>query len=273
MRMCCIAPLIAASLYFAHLGALPQEGPGRPARAQSPLVTIHADGNLFQFRASSATVAEVLREADISLGKLDRTSPAPGTPITDGMTVRVTRVSKRQVVEEAIVPSKTVLLATLDRPAGFSKVLEYGTDGVVRRLLRVWEKDGQVTQQSVVREQVVVPVRDTVVLRGARGLASRGGDWRRPLRMQATAYDPGPRSCGRHANGYTAIGVKATKGIVAVDDRVIPMGTRLYIPGYGFAVAADRGRAIKGRRIDLCFDTYAEAVRWGRRRVDVYMLD
>jgi 3D (Asp-Asp-Asp) domain-containing protein len=67
--------------------------------------------------------------------------------------------------------------------------------------------------------------------------------------------------------------VKAKKGVAAVDDRVIPMGTRLYVPGYGFAVAADRGSAIKGHRIDLCFDTYAEAIRWGRRKVQVYVLD
>ena len=66
--------------------------------------------------------------------------------------------------------------------------------------------------------------------------------------------------------------MRATKGVVAVDTRVIPMGTRLYIPGYGFAIAADRGSAIKGLRIDLCFDTYAEARRFGSRRVDVYIL-
>ncbi len=66
--------------------------------------------------------------------------------------------------------------------------------------------------------------------------------------------------------------MKAQKGVVAVDTRFIPLGTRLYIPGYGLAVAADRGSAIKGNRIDLCFNTYAEAVRFGRRIVEVYIL-
>jgi 3D (Asp-Asp-Asp) domain-containing protein len=91
--------------------------------------------------------------------------------------------------------------------------------------------------------------------------------------MEATAYDPGPKSCGKWASGYTATGAKAEKGIVAVDDRVIPMGTRMYIPGYGFALAADRGGAIKGMRIDLCYPTYAEAIQFGRRKVKVYLLD
>jgi 3D (Asp-Asp-Asp) domain-containing protein len=67
--------------------------------------------------------------------------------------------------------------------------------------------------------------------------------------------------------------MKAEKGVAAVDDRVIPMGTRMYVPGYGFAVAADRGSAIKGMRIDLCYNTYAEAKQFGRRKVKVYLLD
>jgi 3D (Asp-Asp-Asp) domain-containing protein len=91
--------------------------------------------------------------------------------------------------------------------------------------------------------------------------------------MEATAYDPGPISCGKYADGYTAIGMKAEKGVVAVDPRVIPMRTRLYVEGYGLAIAADTGGAIKGNRIDLCFPTYQEALRYGRRTVKVYLLD
>ena len=93
------------------------------------------------------------------------------------------------------------------------------------------------------------------------------------LIMVATAYDPGPRSCGRYASGWTAIGMRAGKGVVAVDPSVIPLGTRLYIEGYGPAVAGDVGRAIKGRRIDLGYGTYREAIAWGRRTVRVYVLD
>ncbi len=66
--------------------------------------------------------------------------------------------------------------------------------------------------------------------------------------------------------------MKAQKGVAAVDTRLLPFGTRMYIPGYGFAVAADRGTAIKGHRIDLCFNTYAEAIHFGSRWVDVYVL-
>lgn len=83
----------------------------------------------------------------------------------------------------------------------------------------------------------------------------------------ASAYAP-----GAGAGHITAIGKRARRGIVAVDPRVIPLGTKLYIPGYGYGVAADTGGAIKGNRIDLCFDTREEAINWGRRRVVVYII-
>jgi 3D (Asp-Asp-Asp) domain-containing protein len=270
MRTLWIAPLFAAAcLLFAICGLAQQT----PEAAPLAVVSLTADGNTLQVYTSAATVADVLREVNLRLRRLDRVDPPPPTEITDGLEIRVTRVSKRRVTEVVTVPADTVLLADPERPSGFSRVLEEGRDGLVKQVVEIWEKDGEETARTVVKEQVLVQARDTVVLRGSRGLSTRGGDWRHPLRMHATAYEPGPRSCGRYASGYTATGVRATKGVVAVDDRVIPMGSRLYIPGYGFAIAADRGRAIKGRRIDLCFDTYREAMLWGRRQVNVYLLD
>jgi 3D (Asp-Asp-Asp) domain-containing protein len=87
------------------------------------------------------------------------------------------------------------------------------------------------------------------------------------LTMVATAYAP-----GAGAGTITATGRRAGYGIVAVDPRVIPLGTKLYIPGYGYAVAADTGGAIKGYKIDLCFNTASEAIKWGRRKVKVYIV-
>lgn len=88
------------------------------------------------------------------------------------------------------------------------------------------------------------------------------------ISMEASAYLP---SDGNGA-GITATGDIARRGIVAVDPDVIPLGTRLYIPGYGTAVAADTGGAIRGNKIDLCMESYGEAIDFGRRSVDVYIL-
>ncbi len=89
------------------------------------------------------------------------------------------------------------------------------------------------------------------------------------ISMEASAYLP---SDGNGA-GITATGDIARRGIVAVDPDVIPLGTRLYIPGYGTAVAADTGGAIRGNKIDLCMESYGEAINFGRRPVDVYILN
>ena len=70
----------------------------------------------------------------------------------------------------------------------------------------------------------------------------------------------------------TAMGLPAKFGVVAVDRRLIKLGTRLYVEGYGYAIAGDTGGAIKGNRIDLCFDEYNQAIRWGRRQVRVHIL-
>ena len=89
------------------------------------------------------------------------------------------------------------------------------------------------------------------------------------MAMEATAYLPtdGDGAC------ITAIGIPATYGVVAVDPSVIPLGSRVYIPGYGMAIAADTGGAIVGYCIDLCMESYAEAMNFGRRVVTVYVLD
>jgi len=92
------------------------------------------------------------------------------------------------------------------------------------------------------------------------------GEWD----MVATAYFSG--GGGLNGNGITAIGFRVKKGIVAVDPKVIPLGTKLYIPGYGEALAADTGGWIKGNRIDLAFESLEECYRYGRRKIKVYLV-
>lgn len=72
-----------------------------------------------------------------------------------------------------------------------------------------------------------------------------------------------------HLPGRTALGLPCRKGVVAVDPRVIPLGTRMHVPGYGRAIAADVGTAIKGRLIDVWMPSIAAARAWGRRTVTI----
>ena len=93
------------------------------------------------------------------------------------------------------------------------------------------------------------------------------GEWQ----MVATSYYAG--GGGINGNGITSTGLRARKGLVAVDPKVIRLGTKLYIEGYGIAIAADTGGWVKGNRIDLCFDTLEECYRFGRRKIYVYLAE
>ena len=112
--------------------------------------------------------------------------------------------------------------------------------------------------------EVEEPVRENVVETSYGAI-----NYSNVMSMEATAYLP---SDGNGA-GITATGIRATYGVVAVDPRVIPLGSKVYIPGYGVALAADTGGAIKGYKIDLCMESYAECMQFGRRNVTVYVLE
>jgi 3D (Asp-Asp-Asp) domain-containing protein len=92
------------------------------------------------------------------------------------------------------------------------------------------------------------------------------------LTITATAYDPGPEANGHDNVGITRSGERARFGIAAVDPKVIPLKSLLYVEGYGPALAADVGGDIKGRRIDLCFNSTSEADAFGRKKTRVYLL-
>ena len=89
--------------------------------------------------------------------------------------------------------------------------------------------------------------------------------------MVATAYTRS-REEGTY-DGITRSGVEVSRGIVATDPDVIPMGTKIYIEGYGYAECLDTGGDIRHNRIDLYMETKEEAFEWGRKEVKVYILD
>ncbi len=100
----------------------------------------------------------------------------------------------------------------------------------------------------------------------AEGNPSR---YSRSFNMSASAYSAYDDGNSNHTYGGNLV----RKGIVAVDPKVIPLGTRLFIPGYGYAIADDIGGAIKGNKIDLAFDSHGEAMQFGRQNVIVYIID
>lgn len=140
-------------------------------------------------------------------------------------------------------------------------------------------------QKKVISEVVTKKPVQKIVAMGTVGVytPSRGGNIRYSnlMRMRATAYTADYASTGKNPGDYgfgiTATGTVARRNYggyssIAVDPRVIPLGTKMYVEGYGYAIAEDTGGAIKGNKIDLFFDSNSEVYNWGVRTVNVYIL-
>lgn len=241
-------------------------------------VSISVDGQALETMTAQLTPEAIVLEAGVELGPDDRIEPVagfgPGKP-EPGCTLRVVRVRKDYETRLWRIPCRVYRREDDSLPLGITRVLEKGRDGVEEVVLcTTYEDDKQVSRKITERRAVKEPIAETVLV-GTSGQVSRGGEiisFRKAMVMTATAYYWGPECTGKWADGYTYTGLKATKGVIAVDPKVIPLGTRVYVDGYGFAIAGDVGSAIKGNKIDLCYDTYAEALQWGIRKVNLYIL-
>ena len=155
-------------------------------------------------------------------------------------------------------------------PKGEEKVLQEGAVGLDEVEEEIHYKQGDVIDTKELQRKTITPMQPKVVQVGTREVeVSRSYDRvREVITMEATAYLPTDGG----GDGITATGIRARHGVVAVDPNVIPLGTRVYIPGYGEAIAADTGGDIVGNRIDVVLEDYGSAMQFGRRIVDVYIL-
>lgn len=279
----------AASLLFTGMVNKPTAAAGPPPK----LVYFSLEGRQGRFLTHAANVGEFLSRQGVALGAKDRVSSSVDEPLLDGQKLRVDRVQALSYVEKKVSRPKTEKRFTTHLAPGEKKVLQQGEPRVVYEKVLVYKKNGQVTLTKVVERKIAKEGRPEIVLVGKpmivaarkrKGAASpspapapapapvtEGAAVVKTLRMQATAYHP-TKCLGCDGSGLTATGHRARRGVVAVDPRVIPLGTRLYIEGYGHATALDVGGAIKGNRIDLCFESTKEVYRFGRRPVTVHVL-
>lgn len=183
---------------------------------------------------------------------------------------RESRVEMR--VERKPIPPQVVY--EFSRTVGQGRLVKKsdGKPGEVVRNYAVRFQNGRPVSKELVSENRTES-EPVLFLMGRAGYPSSRHQWLRGrvMEMSATAYDPSAGR-GKRATFRCATGLPAGYGKVAVDPRVIRLGSRLYVEGYGFAIAADTGGAIKGNKIDLGLATYREAMRFGRRKVRVHVL-
>ena len=239
--------------------------------------TFYGKSEPLEVVTSAQTVGEALREQGITLKPQDIVVPSDSAPLSDGMEIDLGIVERKVKEVKKVVPYDTHTDYTDTMNVGEIIDVDLGKDGLEDQQIESFFLNGQEAFEKVVKSTVLVPAKNAKVIEGTslrqklyplkkRALVKK------VITLEATAYYPGPEDTWPYASGTTASGLKAGYGVVAVDPRVIKLKTLLYVEGYGFAIAADKGGAIKGKKIDLCFDTYEQAVQFGRKKVKVYLL-
>jgi len=250
-------------------------------------VYIYADNTAYSVMTYKNTVGEMLADCTVKPNELDRLVGVNlDDPIKSNMTVRIVRVSENVVAENESIPYRTVKKENDRLNSGTERVLKNGSEGVREKQYKVVTEDGKVISRKLLKDSVsLAPVNMLIEFGTVLNHKTSRGDvirFGKVLDMRATAYTASYSDTGKRLGdpgfGITFTGITARKGVIAVDPRVIPLGTRVYVEvsgrtlDYGYAVAADTGGAIKGNIIDIYVDSQKTANNWGIKRVKVYFL-
>ncbi len=241
--------------------------------------TISVDGRTIRTRTRASTVGDLLTQEGITLEGKDYADPAPVAPVVDYVSVNVTRVREEFITETEQLAFQTKWLPDPELELDQRVVAQTGAKGIKNRLFKSVFENGKLISTGLEREWIEKPPQDHIINYGTkvvlRDLTLPDGStvqyWRK-VRLLATAYSAATsgKSKDHPEYGRTRLGLEAGRGIVAVDPRVVNLGSNLYVPGYGVALAGDTGGRVKGLRIDLGYpeDQMESWYRW----VDVYLL-
>jgi uncharacterized protein YabE (DUF348 family) len=241
-------------------------------------VKILVDNHVIPTRTRAKAVAGVLGQEGIALVGKDRVEPGLDVAVVPNMTIRVTRVREELSVEFDPIPFTTVWVADPELEIDQQRQVQGGQIGLTKHRYRVVYENGVETKRFLEDSWTEQPPITKTLAYGTRivvrTLETPDGpiEYWRKIRVYTTSYKPA--SCGKTKDnpryGYTRLGWKLQKGIVAVDPTVIPLRTRMYVPGYGLAQAGDTGGAVLGKFVDLGFgdDDYQSWHWW----TDIYLL-
>lgn len=254
--------------------------PGLRVRIQRSIpVTVHVDGRFVKTRTRASTVGGALAELKVGLIGMDQVDPPVSADLLDGMNIAITRLREDIAVEEEIVPFETVYVPDPNLPIDTQELAHAGAEGITRQRYRVAYVDGQEVSQTLEDSWVAQEPAERQIAYGQKieaqsitGADGRAVTYWRHIRMYATSYSAGTAgvSTSSPTFGRTFTGDIMRQGIVAVDPRIIPLHSQVYIPGYGIGDALDTGSAIRARIIDLGYED-ATLTTWNRW-VDVYLL-
>ncbi|NLJ72115.1 MAG: DUF348 domain-containing protein [Syntrophomonadaceae bacterium] len=230
-------------------------------------VKVIADGEIVEVISAPISVKDAIKLANFTLNDKDIVKTVPTEKTIPNQEIEVIRVTEQEVQQEENIPYETEKTLDNSLERGLTKTVTKGQNGVALNTIKVTYHNDEEVKREVLKSEIKSEPKNQVIALGNLTSVSRGGqafDFREAMQVQASAYT--------YTGNRTATGKDPAVGMVAVDPNVIPLGTRLYIEGYGYAVAADTGGSIKGNRIDLFMEDRNQCLSWGRRNVKLYVL-
>lgn len=251
---------------------------------------------------ASTTVGDFLKRQDIDYDKNDRVKPGAKTPLAAADEIKITRIKKITDVVEAPIDYAVVTKKDDSLPKGEKEILHSGEKGRIAKTYAVTMKNGEEASRELVKTETIKESEDRVVAVGTKVYSqpsrgersseeSSGGSTSsnessssastqssddssaKQFYVSSTAYTANCGGC----SGVTTTGINLkthpNAKVIAVDPSVIPLGTEVWVEGYGYAIAADTGGAIGGNKIDVFFSSKSEAYSWGTRTVLIKILD
>lgn len=241
--------------------------------------SITVDGKVIRTRTRAETLDKLLAQENISLQGKDYAVPELTSPVVDYVNVSITRVREEFITETEQLAFQTKWLPNSDLEIDQRLVAQTGKKGEKFRLFKSVFENGNLISTGLEREWIENAPQDHIINYGTgivvRDLTLPDGKvvqyWRK-IRMLATAYSAATsgKTPDHPDYGRTRLGLQAGRGVVAVDPRVVNLSSKVFVPGYGEAVAGDTGGRVKGKRIDLGYPE--DALEGWYRWVDVYLL-
>ena len=246
---------------------------------RSTPVSLQVDGRLLKTRTRGRTVGDALTEMGLGVAGLDEVTPPLESELYDNLEIRIVRVRENIEVEEDIVPFETVFRPDPNLLIDTQQLVTDGAEGITRSRYRVRYEDGIEAERTLEDKWQAQQPAQRVIAYGQRIVSqtftAANGQvvtyWRK-VRMSASSYSVGTSGVSPDASWYgrTRTGELMRFGIVAIDPAIVPLGSQVYVPGYGIGDALDTGSAVRSKRIDLGYDD-SNLVIW-HGWVDVYLL-
>lgn len=250
-------------------------------------VNIILEGKTTEVMTYHDTIEDTIKAQGIVMGPLDRLDGRSITdPIQVGMDIKIVRVREEILTEEEEIPYMVVQTPNEDMNKGEKKVTQAGEEGKLEKYYKLTYEDGRIVSKDFISEKIAKePTAELVEIGTVPNFKTSRGDvvrYTKVIEMEATAYTSSYKDTGKHPDdpdfGICYTGMEAREGIIAVDPKVIPLYTRVYVDvlgntkDYGFAIAGDIGSGVKGKQIDLYLDSQEAVDNWGRKKVKVYIL-